>query len=319
MKRTALAILAVALASGGAAAQDFPTKPVRIVAPFSPGGAVDVPARILAAKLSELWGRPVFVENKPGAGSTLGAELVARAAPDGHTLLFTSNTHVISGALYKKLTYDPIADFEPVIEVGSAPNVLVVHPSLPARNVVELIALAKARPGQLDYASSGNGSSQHLFCALFASMAGIKLNHVPYKGSGQATTDLLAGRVPISCPGVNNVLAHIKQGRLRALAVTSARRAADLPGVPTLAEAGVPGYAATLWLGILAPRGTSTAVVARLYTDFGRVLSRDDVKQSFAAIGTEIDVESGAALGELMRAERERWGRLIAESGARVE
>ena len=319
MKRTALAILAVALASGGAAAQDFPTKPVRIVAPFSPGGAVDVPARILAAKLSELWGRPVFVENKPGAGSTLGAELVARAAPDGHTLLFTSNTHVISGALYKKLTYDPIADFEPVIEVGSAPNVLVVHPSLPARNVAELIALAKTRPGQLDYASSGNGSSQHLFCALFASMAGIQLNHVPYKGSGQATTDLLAGRVPISCPGVNNVLAHIKQGRLRALAVTSARRAADLPGVPTLAEAGVPGYAATLWLGILAPKGTSAPVVARLYADFGKVLARDDVKQSFAAIGTEIDVESGAAPGELMRAERERWGRLIAESGARVE
>jgi tripartite-type tricarboxylate transporter receptor subunit TctC len=319
MKKAALAILAVALASGGAAAQDFPAKPVRIVAPFSPGGAVDVPARILAAKLSESWGHPVFVENKPGAGSTLGAELVARAAPDGHTLLFTSNTHVISGALYKKLAYDPIADFEPVIEVGSAPNVLVVHPSLPARNVAELIALAKAKPGQLDYASSGNGSSQHLFCALFASMAGIKLNHVPYKGSGQATTDLLAGRVPVSCPGVNNVLAHIKQGRLRALAVTSARRAADLPGVPTLAEAGVPGYAATLWLGILAPKGTSPAVVARLYADFGKVLARDDVKQSFAAIGTEIDVEPGAALGELMRAERERWGRLIAESGARVE
>ncbi len=319
MKKSALVMLAVALVSSGAAAQDFPSKPVRIVAPFSPGGAVDVPARILAAKLSELWRQAVIVENKPGAGSTLGAEMVARAAPDGHTLLFTSNTHVISGALYKKLAYDPIADFEPVLEVGSAPNVLVVHPGLPAHNVVELIALAKAKPGQLDYASSGNGSSQHLFCALFASMAGIKLNHVPYKGSGQATTDLLAGRVPVSCPGVNNVLAHITQGRLRALAVTSAHRAADLPGVPTLAEAGVPGYAATLWLGILAPKGTPAPIVGKLYADFGKVLARDDVKQSFASIGTEIDIESGAALGELMRVERERWGRLIAESGARID
>jgi tripartite-type tricarboxylate transporter receptor subunit TctC len=319
MTKSALAILAIALASGSAAAQDYPTKPVRIVAPFSAGGAVDVPARIIAARLSESWGHAVFVENKPGAGSTLGAELVARSAPDGHTLLFTSNTHVISGALYKKLGYDPIADFEPVIEIGSAPNVLVVYPGLPANNVAELIALAKAKPGQLDYASSGNGSSQHLFCALFASMAGIKLNHVPYKGSGQATTDLLAGRVPVSCPGVNNVLAHIRQGRLRALAVTSARRAADLPGVPTLAEAGVPGYDATLWLGILAPKGTPTGIVARLYADLGKLLSRADVKQSFAAIGTEIDVKPGAELGRLMRAERERWGRLIAESGARID
>jgi tripartite-type tricarboxylate transporter receptor subunit TctC len=319
MTKSALAILAIALASGSAAAQDYPTKPVRIVAPFSAGGAVDVPARIIAARLSESWGHAVFVENKPGAGSTLGAELVARSAPDGHTLLFTSNTHVISGALYKKLGYDPIADFEPVIEIGSAPNVLVVYPGLPANNVAELIALAKAKPGQLDYASSGNGSSQHLFCALFASMAGIKLNHVPYKGSGQATTDLLAGRVPVSCPGVNNVLAHIRQGRLRALAVTSARRAADLPGVPTLAEAGVPGYDATLWLGILAPKGTPAGIVARLYADLGKLLSRADVKQSFAAIGTEIDVKPGAELGRLMRAERERWGRLIAESGARID
>ena len=170
-----------------------------------------------------------------------------------------------------------------------------------------------------DYASSGNGSSQHLFCALFASMAGITLNHVPYKGSGQATTDLLAGRVPVSCPGVNNVLAHIRQGRLRALAATSAHRAADLPGVPTLAEAGVPGYDATLWLGILAPKGTPPGIVTRLYADLGKLLSRDDVKQSFAAIGTEIDVKPGAELGRLMRAERERWGRLIAESGARID
>jgi len=319
MKISVLVTLAIALASSGAAAQGYPAKPVRLIAPFSSGGAVDVPARIIAAKLSEMWGQGVIVENKPGAGSTIGAELVARSAPDGHTLLFTSNTHIISGSLYKKLGYDPITDFEPVIEVGSAPNVLVVASGVPAKNVGELIALAKAKPGQIDYASSGNGSSQHLFCALFASMAGIQLNHVPYKGSGQATTDLLAGRVPVSCPGVNNVLVHIRQGRLRALAVTSARRAADLPDTPTLAEAGVTGYEATLWLGILAPKGTPADIVAKLYADLGRVLARDDVSRGFAAIGTAIEVKPGVELGKLMRAERVRWGRLIAEAGARVD
>ena len=319
MKVSVLVMLAISLASSSAAAQGYPAKPVRLIAPFSSGGAVDVPARIIAAKLSEMWGQGVIVENKPGAGSTIGAELVARSAPDGHTLLFTSNTHIISGSLYKKLGYDPITDFEPVIEVGSAPNVLVVASDVPAKNVGELIALAKAKPGQLDYASSGNGSSQHLFCALFASMAGIQLNHVPYKGSGQATTDLLAGRVPVSCPGVNNVLVHIRQGRLRALAVTSARRAADLPDTPTLAEAGVTGYEATLWLGILAPKGTPGDIVAKLYADLGRVLARDDVSRGFAAIGTAIEVKPGVELGKLMRAERVRWGRLIAEAGARVD
>ncbi|MDH4191416.1 MAG: tripartite tricarboxylate transporter substrate binding protein [Betaproteobacteria bacterium] len=319
MKVSVLVMLAISLASSSAAAQGYPAKPVRLIAPFSSGGAVDVPARIIAAKLSEMWGQGVIVENKPGAGSTIGAELVARSAPDGHTLLFTSNTHIISGSLYKKLSYDPITDFEPVIEVGSAPNVLVVASDVPAKNVGELIALAKAKPGQLDYASSGNGSSQHLFCALFASMAGIQLNHVPYKGSGQATTDLLAGRVPVSCPGVNNVLVHIRQGRLRALAVTSARRAADLPDTPTLAEAGVTGYEATLWLGILAPKGTPGDIVAKLYADLGRVLARDDVSRGFAAIGTAIEVKPGVELGKLMRAERVRWGRLIAEAGARVD
>jgi tripartite-type tricarboxylate transporter receptor subunit TctC len=319
MLRNALASLVLALAVGGAHGQGFPSRPVRLIVPFSAGGAVDVPARLIAQKLGEAWGQGVVVENRPGAGSTIGADLVAKSAPDGHTLLLTSNTHVISANLYRKLGYDAIADFEPVIEVGSAPNVLVVHPSFPARTVGELIAQAKARPGAIDYGSSGNGSSQHLFCALFASMAAIRLNHVPYKGSGQATTDLLAGRVPVSCPGVNNVLPYIKAGKLRALAVTSSRRSPQLPEVPTIAEAGVTGYDATLWIGVLAPKGTPGPVLGKLHADISKVLALDAVKQGFAAAGTEVHARPGSDLAALMRAENLRWGKLIAESGAKIE
>ena len=319
MFRRMLGLLVLALGIGAAQAQGYPARPVKLIVPFSAGGAVDVPARLVAQKLSELWGQGVVVENRPGAGSTIGADAVAKSPPDGHTLLLTSNTHVISANLYRKLAYDAIADFEPVIEVGSAPNVLVVHPSFPARTVGELISKAKATPGSIDYASSGNGSAQHLFCALFASMAGIRLNHVPYKGSGQATTDLLAGRVPVSCPGVNNVLQYVKTGKLRALGVTSARRSAQLPDVPTIAEAGVAGYEATLWIGILAPKGTPRQVVGKLYADVQKVLALEALQQGFAATGTEIRPRPGSDLALLMREENERWGKLIAEIGAKIE
>jgi tripartite-type tricarboxylate transporter receptor subunit TctC len=317
--RSVAGLLAVALAVGSAHGQGYPSRPVKLIVPFSAGGAVDVPARLVAQKLGELWGHGVVVENRPGAGSTIGADAVAKSAPDGYTLLLTSNTHVISASLYRKLAYDAIADFEPVIEVGSAPNVLVVHPSFAARTVTDLIAQAQANAGAIDYASSGNGSAQHLFCALFASMAGIRLNHVPYRGSGQATTDLLAGRVPVSCPGVNNVLPYVKSGKLRALAVTSARRSPQLPEVPTIAEAGVPGYDATLWIGILAPKGTPGSIVTKLQEDIGRVLALEAVQQGFAATGTDIHPRSGRALAALMRAEHARWGKLIAEIGARID
>lgn len=319
MLRSMMGLLVLALGIGAAQAQGYPSRPVKLIVPFSAGGAVDVPARLVAQKLAELWGQGVVVDNRPGAGSTIGADVVAKSAPDGHTLLLTSNTHVISAHLYRKLTYDAIADFEPVIEVGSAPNVLVVHPSFQARTVGELIVQAKANPGAIDYASSGNGSAQHLFCALFASMAGIRLNHVPYKGSGQATTDLLAGRVPVSCPGVNNVLQYIKTGKLRALAVTSGRRSPQLPDVPTMAEAGVPGYEATLWIGILAPKGTPRPIVSKLQTDIERVLALEALQQGFAATGTEIHPRPGSDLAALMREENRRWGKLVAEIGAKIE
>ena len=300
-------------------AQTFPTRPVKIVVPFSAGGAVDVPARIVAQKLQDFWGQGVVVDNRPGAGSTIGAEAVAKAVPDGYTLLLTSNTHVISGNLYRNLAYDPIADFEPVMEVGNAPNVLVVHPGFPAKSVAELVAELKRRPGQIDYASSGNGSSQHLFCALFAAMAGVRMNHVPYKGSGQATTDLLAGRVPVSCPGVNNVLAYIKAGKLRPLAVTSQRRSMELPDVPTLAESGVAGYEATLWMGLLAPKGTARAVTGKIFADLSKVLGRDDVRKALAGTGTETSVKDARQFAQLLREESAKWAKLIAESGAKVE
>ena len=300
-------------------AQSFPSKPVKLVVPFSAGGAVDAPARILAQKLQEAWGQGVIVENRPGAGSTIGAEFVARSAPDGYSLLLTSNTHVISASLYARLAYDPLRDFEPIMEIGNAPNVLVVHPGFPASTVAELIGEAKRRPGRIDYASSGNGSAQHLFCALFASMGGIDLNHVPYKGSGQATTDLLAGRVPVSCPGVNNVLAYIRTGRLRPLAVTSMRRSTDLPDVPTLAEAGVAGYEATLWIGLLAPKGAPREVTGKIFSDMSRLLGLDDVRRSLAATGTEVSIKDGPQFAQLLRDESAKWARLIAVTGAKVD
>lgn len=314
-----LAVAALCLCSGAAHAQAFPQRVVRIVVPFSAGGAVDVPARLLAQKLAESWSQGVVVDNRPGAGSTIGAAEVARAQPDGHTLLLTSNTHVISGGLYDKLGYDPIRDFAPVMEIGHAPNVLVVHPAFPAKTVPELVALARAKPGSIDYASSGNGSSQHLFGALMFAMAGVKANHVPYKGSGQATNDLLAGRVPVSFPGISNVLSHIKAGKLRPLAVTSGKRSPELPEVPTLAETGIAGYEATLWLAVLAPAATPKEAIARIQADALKALAHEDLKQGFAKSGTEIEPRGAAELAERLRVELVRWTKLIKESGAKVD
>jgi tripartite-type tricarboxylate transporter receptor subunit TctC len=246
IKTACIVALSLAIAPPSIAqAQNYPNRPIRMVLPFSPGGAADTPGRMLMHKLSEVLGQQVFVDNRPGAGGTIGAESVARATPDGYTLLLISNTHVISASLYKNLSYDSVTDFAPVLQFGDAPNVLVVHPSLPVKSVQELIALAKANPGSINYASSGNGSSQHLFAALFSSMAGINLYHIPYKGSAQATTDMLGGEVKVGCPGIAGMMQYIKDGRLRALAVTGAKRSPELPDVPTIAEAGVKGYEAT--------------------------------------------------------------------------
>ena len=289
-----------------------------MVVPLSPGGFADVPGRILAARLSSLLGYNVFVENRPGAGGTIGADFVAKSAPDGYTLLFTGTPHVISAWIYKKLPYDPLKDFEPVALVASGPYVLVVNPQLPVHSVRELIAAAKAQPGKIDYASSGNGSAQHLVSALFASMAGIELNHVPYKGSGPAMQDLLGGQVKVSFAGIPNVLPHVKAGRLRALAVSTPQRSPDLPDVPTAAEAGVPGYQATLWLNLAAPAGTPGEIVQRLYAETAKALQDAELQQSFRAAGVEASPMSPQELAGFMRGEFEKWGRVVRDTGATV-
>ena len=299
-------------------AQGWPSRPIRMVIPLSPGGFADVPGRILAARLSSLLGYNVFVENRPGAGGTIGADFVAKSAPDGYTLLFTGTPHVISAWIYKKLPYDPLKDFEPVALVASGPYVLVVNPQLPVHSIRELIAAAKAQPGKIDYASSGNGSAQHLVSALFASMAGIELNHVPYKGSGPAMQDLLGGQVKVSFAGIPNVLPHVKAGRLRALAVSTPQRSPDLPDVPTAAEAGVPGYQATLWLNLAAPAGTPGEIVQRLYAETAKALQDAELQQNFRAAGVEASPMSPQELAGFMRGEFEKWGRVVRDTGATV-
>jgi tripartite-type tricarboxylate transporter receptor subunit TctC len=296
-----------------------PSRPVRMVVPLSPGGFADVPARMLAPRLSAALGKQVFVENRPGAGSTIGADFVAKSPPDGHTILLTGTPHVISASLYRNVPYDALKDFAPVALVASGPYALVVNPQkLPVSSVAELIAAAKAQPGKIDFASSGNGSAQHLVGALFNSMAGIELNHVPYKGSGPAMQDLLGGQVAVSFAGIPNVLSQVKAGRLRALGVTTPKRWSELPEVPTLAEAGVPGYEATLWLNLSAPAGTPAEIVQRLYSETAKALKDPELQASFRSAGVEAHSMPPKELGEFMKAELEKWARVVRDTGATV-
>ena len=311
----AAAILAFALP---ALAQDYPSRPVKIVVPFSPGGAVDGPTRIVAQKLSDRLGAQVVVENKPGAGATLGAAEVAKAAPDGYTLLLASQTNAISATLYRKLAFDPIEDFAPVMLIGEEPGVLVVHPSFPAKTLDEFLAYVRQNPGKVDYASSGNGSGQHLFAAMLASMAGLRMNHIPYKGSAQATSDLLGGQVPVSIPGTAGMMGHIKAGKLRPLATTGAKRAEALPDVPAIAET-LPGYEAYVWMGLLAPKGTPQPVVDRLHRELVAVMALPDVKAFYAGHNLEIVASTPADFGGFFRHEKERWARVIRETGAKID
>ncbi len=318
MKGAALLAVFAALFAAQAIAQPYPSRPVRVVVPLSPGGFADVPARILAPRLSAALGRQVFVENRPGAGGTIGADFVAKSAPDGYTLLFTGTPHVISPWLYKNLQYDPLKDFAPVSLVATGPYVLVVNAQLPVASVRELVAAAKAQPGRIDFASSGNGSAQHLVAALFNSMAGIEMNHVPYKGSGPAMQDLLSGQVKVSFAGTPNVLPHVKAGRLRPLAVTTPKRWPELPEVPTVAEAGVPGYEATLWLNLAAPAGTPAEIVQRLYAETSKALQDPELQKIFRTAGVEAAALAPQELGTFMRAEHDKWGKVVRATGATV-
>jgi len=299
-------------------AQTYPSRPIRMVIPLSAGGFADVPGRLLAARLSSALGRQVYVENKPGAGGTIGADSVAKSAPDGYSILFTGTPHVISPWLYRSMPYDALKDFAPVALVATGPYVLVANPQLGAASVRDLVALAKAQPGRIDYASSGNGSAQHLVSALFAAMTGAPLNHVPYKGSGPAMQDLISGQVMVSFVGIPNALSHLKSGRLRALAVSTARRWPDLPDLPTMAEAGVPGFEATLWLGLAAPAGTAQEIVLRLHQETAKALRDPELQRSFRSAGVEAQALAPQEFAAFLRDEHDKWGKVVRETGATI-
>ena len=326
MRRKPFIVALVAHAAGlawatgaSAQAQDYPNRPIRVVVPFSAGGAVDGPMRAIAQELGKRLKQQIIVDNKPGAGATIGSDLVAKSTPDGYTLLLASQTNAISASLYNKLPFNPIDDFAPISLLGREPGVLVVHPSVPVKNVAELVSLAKAKPGELNYASSGNGSGQHLFMAMFASMSSIKMTHVPYKGSGQATTDLLAGTVPLAVPGTQAMLKYIKEGKLRPLATTGVMRSPQLPDVPTLAESGLTGYSAYVWMGMLAPKGTPPAIVDRLYRELKATMAAPEVKAFFTEAGMEIVASTPAEFDTYFREERDRWVRIVKETGAKID
>lgn len=309
----------LSLVSGAAFAQAYPTRPVKLIVPFAPGGFTDVVARILGQKLSVAMGQQFVIENKAGAGSTIGTDFVAKAAPDGYTLVMVSTTHVISPSIYKNMPYDPIKSFTVISKLVDSPYVLLVNPKLPARNVQELVALAKAAPETIHYASSGNGSSQHLMGGLFASMTGAQLKHVPYRGSGAAATDLVAGVVESSFAGVPNALSQVPQGRLRALAVTTAKRIPQLPDVPTMQEAGVPGYEASVWLALLAPAGTPRDIVLRLNSEIAKVMSAPDTQKALYDAGVEPTPSTPEAMADHMVKDMDRWAKVIKDTGIKLE
>jgi tripartite-type tricarboxylate transporter receptor subunit TctC len=309
----------LSLVSGAAFAQAYPTRPVKLIVPFAPGGFTDVVARILGQKLSVAMGQQFVIENKAGAGSTIGTDFVAKAAPDGYTLVMVSTTHVISPSIYKNMPYDPIKSFTVISKLVDSPYVLLVNPKLPARNVQELVTLAKAAPDTIHYASSGNGSSQHLMGGLFASMTGAPLKHVPYRGSGAAATDLVAGVVESSFAGVPNALSQVPQGRLRALAVTTTKRIPQLPDVPTMQEAGVPGYEASVWLALLAPAGTPKDIVVRLNSEVAKVMSAPDTQKALYDAGVEPTPSTPEAMADYMAKDMTRWAKVIKDTGIKLE
>jgi tripartite-type tricarboxylate transporter receptor subunit TctC len=317
--RLAFAIVPAIFTWQAAAQSAYPTRPIRVVIPYSPGGATDVPGRLIAAKLSDVFGHQVVIDNRPGAGSAIGSEIVARAQPDGYTLLLTGTPFAVIPALYSKLPFDPARDFEPVMQVANAPNVLVVHPSLGVRSTKELLALAQAQPGKINYASGGTGGATHLFASLFLSMAKIHMTHVPYKGSGPATADLLGGHVKVGLPGIAIVIPHAKAGRMLPLAVTSAQRALQIPDVPTIAESGVPGYDAATWFGLFAPRGTPAAAINRLHDEIVKVLRLPDVENGYLISGNMALTSRPEVFGAFIKSEIVKWGQVVREAKIQSE
>ena len=319
--RRSMLLALSSFATAASAQPSFPAKPVTLVVPFAPGGPTDAMARTLANAIKPVLGQNMVVDNKAGAGGNIGAEYVAKAAADGHTVLFgTSGPLAINMSLYNKLGYDPLTSFAPVIQIGHLPNVLVVHPSVPAKTAAELVAYAKANPGKLSYASSGNGASSHLAGVLFNMRMGTDIQHIPYKGTGPALNDLLGAQVTMSFTDVLTALPHIKAGKLRVLGVTAATRSAALPDTPTLAEQGIKDFDVSVFFGIVAPSSTPAEVIAKLNAAFVQVLQQADVKQSLAAQGLEPTLKTSPAdLGVFMRKEIAVWRDVVKVSGAKVD
>jgi tripartite-type tricarboxylate transporter receptor subunit TctC len=315
----ALALLFAVTIAPVAHAADFPTRPVRIIVPSTPAGGLDVLARLLAPKLTEKWGQQIVIENRAGAGGIIGTEIAAKATPDGHTLLLVAAGYSANPFLYKTLPYDTRKDFAPITILGFAPNVLVVHPSLGASTVKELIGLAKQKPGQLTYASSGIGTSGHLAMALLERSAGVKMVHVPYKGAGAATAAVVAGEAQMLFSATAAVMPQVRSGRIRALAVTSGRRWPSIPDVPTVAEAALPGYAVDGWYAMLAPGRTPKAIVNRIYSDVADILKMPDVAARIEAAGFEVSGIAPAEFAQYIERELSKWAAVIREAGIRAE
>ena len=311
--------LTLALSGGSALAQTWPTKPITLIVPFPPGGTTDVLARALGEKLSQALGQPIIVESKPGAGATLGADYVAKSKADGYTLLVGAVHHTIATSVYKKLPYDFQKDFAPITMVALVPNVLVVNAATPVRNVAELVAMAKTQAGKLTYGSNGNGTAQHLIGTQFQNSTGTELVHIPYKGSGPLATDLLGGQITMSFDTVTPVLQHIKGGKLRPLAVTTAKRSSALPDVPTLDEAGLKGFDIGTWFGVLAPAATPKDIVSRLNAEMVKVIQSPEFRKRMDEIGAEPIGNSSAEMASQIKAETEKFAKLVKDGKVTIE
>jgi tripartite-type tricarboxylate transporter receptor subunit TctC len=315
-----LGLTVLAVFCTAAPAQTYPVKPIRFIAPNLPSGPSDILARLIGQKLAESMGQPVVVENRAGASGNIGADLVARAPADGYTLFIGNNSTLAANvSLFKKLPYDPVKDFAPVILVASQPNILVVHPSLPVKSVKELIALAKARPGELNYAGSGMGAAAYLSAELFKTMAGVNIVHIPYKSAAPALTDVLAGQCQLMFATALSVQPHIASGRLRALAVTPAKRSRSMPGLPTIAEAGVPGFEATTWHGVVVPAGTPAAIINRLNTEINLMLQLADVRERLSILGADIIGGTPKEFADHIQREIPKWAKIIKAAGVQLD
>jgi tripartite-type tricarboxylate transporter receptor subunit TctC len=321
--RNIVVVLAAAMLGCAAScvlAQAYPNKPVRLIVGFAPGGNVDIPARIVATKLGEIWATSVLVDNRPGAGGNIGAEIVAKAPADGYTLLIcNAASHGINPAFYKKIPFDAIKDFTPISQIGSTANILLVHPAVPVTSVGEFIAYAKANPGKISMASAGVGTSQHLAMELFKSMAGIDVVHVPYKGGAPALADLLGGQVQAMFAAVPTAQATIKAGKVRALGVTSLKRTPQLPRLPTIAESGVPGFDVTSWYGLCAPAGLPPPTIAKLNADLAKALNAPEIQQRLAEQGIDVTPTTPEQLAEFIKSEVAKWAKVVRQAGIAQE